>query len=100
MSNPEQARFRPGDPVRIDAREHRGHHRVPQYLKGRTGVVEHLIAVERNPETLAYGQDGTPRIQVYQVRFDQRDLWSGYEGGKVDTLTVDIHEHWLDPIEG
>jgi len=91
------AAYQVGEKVRVSARGHRGHHRVPLYIKGRAGVVERMLGEERNPETLAYGENGMPRVPVYQVRFDQQALWPGYQGGGQDCLIVDIHEHWLEP---
>ena len=43
--------YRPGQRVRIDAREHEGHHRTPAYVKGKTGTVERVYPAFRNPET-------------------------------------------------
>ena len=90
--------FKPGDPVRVRASDHPGHHRTPLYIKGHRGVVAHFISEERNPETLAYGHNGVPRIPVYGVRFKQLDLWPGYNGPPSDTLVVDLMENWLEPI--
>ena len=88
--------FAPGAIVRVRADEHAGHHRTPRYLKGRRGVVQRYRGDDRNPETLAYGQEGTPRVPVYQVRFVQSELWPGYRGPRGDTLVADILEHWLE----
>jgi len=85
-----------GAVVHIRADAHAGHHRTPLYLKGRRGVVQRCLGSARNPETLAYGQDGTPRIPVYQVRFRQADLWPGYHGPGTDSLVADVFEHWLE----
>jgi nitrile hydratase subunit beta len=91
--------LRPGMGVRVRNAGHPGHHRTPLYLKGRRGVVERYVENARNPETLAYGRDGTPRVPVYQVRFRQADLWPGYAGASRDTLLVDLLEHWLEPAD-
>lgn len=87
-----------GDAVRVRAETHQGHHRTPLYLKGQRGVVVRHLSDDRNPESLAYGQDGTPRVPVYQVRFVQRELWPGYHGASGDSLVADVLEHWLEPI--
>lgn len=91
-----QPAFAPGTPVRIRADAHPGHHRTPLYLKGKRGVVAAVMGVDRNPESLAYGKDGTPRVPVYQVRFVQQELWPGYHGARSDTLVADLFEHWLE----
>ena len=91
--------YRPGQRVRVDAREHEGHHRTPAYVKGKTGTVERVYAAFRNPETRAYGGDGEPRQPLYLVAFDQRDLWPAYRGRADDRLYVDVFEHWLQEAE-
>ena len=45
--------FAVGQRVRVSARGHRGHHRTPGYLKGRTGTVERSNGAFTNPETRA-----------------------------------------------
>ena len=54
----------------------------------------------RNPEELAYGKAGEPKLALYHVRFDQGDLWPGYPGSGRDSLFAEIYEHWLEPREG
>lgn len=90
-------RYRPGDTVRVSSRVHAGHNRTPAYLKGRTGTIERVHGSFKNPETLAYGQDGVPVRPLYSVVFAQQDLWPGYHGRSDDRLSVDLYEHWLEP---
>jgi hypothetical protein len=89
--------YAPGEAVRVRADAHPGHHRTPLYLKGQRGVVVRHLSDDRNPESLAYGDYGAPRVPVYQVRFVQRELWPGYRGPGADTLEADVLEHWLEP---
>ena len=91
--------YRPGQRVRVAAREHDGHHRTPAYLKGKTGTVERVHSSFRNPETHAYGEDGLPKQPLYLVGFAQRDVWPGYAGPAEDRLFVDVFEHWLQEAE-
>jgi hypothetical protein len=91
--------YRPGQRVRVDARDHEGHHRTPAYVKGKTGTVERVHPAFRNPETRAYGGDGQPKQPLYLVGFDQRDLWPDYRGRADDRLYVDVFEHWLQEAE-
>ena len=77
--------FAPGQRVRVDAREHRGHHRTPGYLKGRVGTIERCHGSFTNPETRAYGDSGLPEQPLYLVRFDDEPL-----------IYADIYEHWLE----
>ena len=91
--------YRPGQRVRVEAREHQGHHRTPDYLKGKTGTVARVHAAFRNPETRAYGSDGLPAQPLYLVAFAQGDLWPDYSGHADDRLFVDVFEHWLQEAQ-
>ncbi|MGH3127986.1 MAG: SH3-like domain-containing protein [Gaiellaceae bacterium] len=89
--------FACGDTVRVSGRRHEGHHRTPAYLKGRTGTVKRVH--ERrflDPETRAYGGDGTPARRLYLVAFELAELGPTYDGGADDRLLVDVFEHWLE----
>ena len=77
-----------GRRVRVSAREHRGHHRTPGYLKGRVGTIERYQGSFTNPETRAYGDSGLPEQRLYLVRF---------ENGV--SIYADIYEHWLEEAE-
>jgi nitrile hydratase len=88
--------YRPGQRVRVAARAHRGHHRTPGYLKGKSGRVERVYGTYTNPETRAYGSDGLPEQRLYLVGFDQRDVWASYRGDARDRIYVDVYEHWLE----
>jgi len=77
--------FEVGQRVRVRAREHRGHHRTPGYLKGRTGTIERYHGTFTNPETRAYGESGLPEKALYLVRFDEDDR-----------IYADVYEHWLE----
>lgn len=92
------SRFVVGDTVRIDDRAESRHHRVPAYVKGRVGEVERVCGEYEAPERIAYGRTGDPR-RLYRIRFRQRDLWPDYEGLGVDSLEIEIFEHWLEPVE-
>ena len=91
------ARFRPGDAVRVPNVEKKGHVRTPHYVKGKRGHVASVLGEFPDPESLAYGGAGLPEKPLYRVCFRQSDLWEGYAGPPDDTLHVDIYEHWLEP---
>lgn len=78
--------FVAGMSVRVSERAHEGHHRTPEYIKGRTGTVERLHGCFTNPETRAYGSDGLPQLELYLVSF---------EHGR-DSIHLDLFEHWLE----
>ena len=88
--------FQVGERVRVAERAHEGHHRTPGYVKGSRGRVERVLGSFRNPETRAYGSDGLPEQMLYQVAFDQGELWPGSKRHPRDIACVDIFEHWLE----
>jgi nitrile hydratase subunit beta len=92
------AKYRPGDRVRIRVGSPPGHFRTPAYIQGKIGVVEVLHGAFPNPESLAHGGDGLPKQFLYQVRFDQTQLWQRYPTTLQDKLLIDIYEHWLEPV--
>ena len=79
-----------GQRVRIADREHEGHHRTPDYVKGKSGRIARSHGAFKNPETRAYGGDGLPEQELYLVEID---------GGELFRLQVDIYEHWLEEDE-
>ena len=93
------ARFAPGDRVRIDDRDETLHHRTPAYVKGKTGVVTRVCLPQARPEDAAYANDDGPRFTVYRLRLKQTDLWSAYAGNPDDTLDIEMHDHWLNPVD-
>ncbi len=93
-------KFEIGDKVRIDTREAVGHCRTPWFLRGHTGTVVGLQGRHRDPERLAYHLSGLPELYVYKVRFNQAELWPGYQGAPGDRLEADIFENWLLPEPG
>jgi nitrile hydratase len=75
-----------------------GHCRTPFYIRGKTGRVIRDHGAFRNPEQLAYGQEGLPKKELYLVEFAQGDVWPGYAAPQ-DRIALDIFEHWLEPAE-
>jgi nitrile hydratase len=88
-------RFNDGDRVRVKQIYPKGHIRTPAYLRGKTGVITTRHGHYRNPEQLAYGRDGLPRLPLYEVTFAFGDVWG--QSGARDTVTADLYEHWLEP---
>jgi nitrile hydratase len=91
------AKFKPGDPVRVRTGHPPGHIRTPAYIRGKTGRVAAVHGAFRNPESLAFGGEGLPKLPLYLVGFAQAEVWDRYVGSPRDTLYVDIYEHWLEP---
>ena len=91
-----QARFKPGDRVRVMQAYPVGHVRTPHYIRGHTGEIERLCGSFANPEELAQMRDGLPAQPLYRVRFVQREVWPDYKGSPQDVLEVEIFQHWLE----
>ena len=92
--------FEIGDRVRVSDAYPPGHVRTPVFVRGKTGTIIRNYGAFRNPERLAYGMTGLPRLSLFQVVFTMDEIWGGdgaYAPG--DTLAVDIYENWLEPIE-
>jgi nitrile hydratase len=87
--------YQVGEAVGIIVSYPPGHRRVPNYIKGKTGVIERYCGAFINPEERAYGFAGTPKKHLYRVRFNQTDIWPEYDGRKEDSLDIEIYEHWL-----
>lgn len=92
-----EARFQPGDRVRVLQAAPLGHVRTPWYIRGQEGVIERLCGAFPNPEELAYARSGEPAQPLYRVRFVQKDVWPDYAGLPSDVIEVEIFQHWLEP---
>lgn len=90
------ARFGPGDAVRVKASFPPGHVRTPHFTRGHRGRVVTVLGHFPNPERLAYGQSGKPAKALYRIAFSQHDLWDAYAGAAGDELIADIYDHWLE----
>lgn len=91
-------RFAPGDCVAVRRAFPPGHIRTPYYVRGAAGVVERICGEFGNPEELAFGREGSPKKTLYRVRFKQTALWPQYDADLMDTIDVEIYEHWLEPF--
>ena len=96
MESRPPAIYKPGDCVRVGVGEPSGHCRTPSYVRGKTGRVAKHYGAFLAPETLAYGKPGYPKQHLYQVEFDQAELWETYSGPPKDKLLIDIYQYWLE----
>lgn len=92
-------RFAPGARVRVLDLGKPGHVRIPWFVRHKTGTVERYCGAYPNPEELAYGRPGLPEIDLYRVHFPQAALWPDYDGPPIDTLELEVYDHWLAPAE-
>jgi nitrile hydratase subunit beta len=90
------AKFKPGERVKVMKAYPLGHIRTPYYIRGCTGTVERIYGAFPNPEELAQMRDGLPALPLYRVRFRQKDVWPDYAGNGEDVLEVEIFQHWLE----
>ena len=98
-------RFVVGQAVRVADAHPPGHVRTPSFVRGRSGVVLRHFGAFPNPERLAYGMNGLPALELYQVRFAMEEIWAMAEiwpgegiHGPRDSVTADIYEPWLEAI--
>ena len=86
MAEPEAARFRVGDRVRVVEDVASGNPRTPGYLRGRIGTVVAYHGIVVNPL-----DHKDPYPPLYSVVFTVTD-----EQGAEDEVLGDIHEEWLE----
>ena len=87
-------RFAVGDRVStLDDAPHRGHHRLPRYARGRTGVVVRSYPSFTFPDTTAHG-DGESPTYVYAVGFAATELW-GPDADPDQICHLDLFEPYL-----
>ena len=88
----------PGGRVRVAAMRPPGHVRAPEYLRGKTGVIERRLGAFPNPEKLAYGLPAELR-ELCRVRFTMAEIWGPAAERPEDTIDAEIYAHWLEPAE-
>ena len=89
-------RFKPGAKVLVRNINPVSHTRLPQYVRGKRGVIQHDHGVFVFPDTNAV-LDGEKPQHVYSVMFSARDLW-GAEAPEKDKLYIDLFDDYMDPI--
>ncbi len=82
---------------RVLARDlHRaGHHRMPAYVRRRTGVVAAIRPAAVLPDATAHFTGEEPQ-HVYTVSFTASELWG--DGAAPSTLNVDLFETYLEAV--
>ena len=88
------AKFKAGDRILVRNINPARHTRLPRYVRGRQGVVEHDYGVFVFPDTHAHGLGEKPQ-HCYSVRFTARELW-GPTASDRDTLRVDVFDDYMD----
>jgi len=93
---PGPARFSVGQPVRTRPGKGDHHTRLPGYVQGKRGVIEHVHGAHVFADANAQGQGEQPQW-LYTVVFDEAELWG--EGAPRQNLavSVDAWESYLEP---
>jgi len=91
------ARFKIGDRVRMKNIHPVTHTRLPQYVRGRIGVIELLQGAHVFPDTNAMGLGEQPHW-LYTVTFDGKDLWPDAADQR-SRISVDAWEPYLEPAD-
>lgn len=86
--------FAPGDRVRARRMSPARHTRLPRYVQGCTGIVEHHHGAHVFPDSGAHGLGDDPR-HLYTVRFEGAALW-GADAEPGLSVSVDAWESYLD----
>jgi len=91
--------FSSGDRVRVCVRYPVGHFRVPNYIRGKRGIVERVIEpAALNNEEEGYGRNAGSRRHYYRIAIAMNELWSSYAGPSQDSLRIEVFETWLERI--
>jgi nitrile hydratase beta subunit len=87
-------RFKPGDRVVTKLDVDAMHTRLTGYVRGRTGVIDHVIGFQHLPDVSAKGVKQAE--QVYVVRFSMKELWPEVSECN-DSLLIDMWDSYLEP---
>jgi nitrile hydratase subunit beta len=89
--------FRVGDRVRTRLMNPAGHTRLPVYLRGRAGSIEHLLGTLPFSDRRAAG-DAAAKEPAYTVRFSTSDVW-GADGDAHGSICADLFASYLEACE-
>ena len=94
MDTPIAQDYQVGDRVRVVNAHPAGHTRMPRYVRGRVGVIDHYNGVHVFADANAQGRrEGEPQ---YNVRFSARELW-GDDAPAADGVYLDLWQPYLEP---
>jgi hypothetical protein len=89
--------FRLGERVRARLMNPAGHTRLPAYLRGRVGRIEHLLGTLPFSDARAAGA-ASAREAAYTVRFRTADVW-GSDADAGGSICADLFESYLEASE-
>lgn len=87
-------RFKVGDAIRTINEHPKGHHRLPRYARGRSGVISDWYGYHDLADDLAQG-DHNPEA-LYSVKFDANELWGDSAEGS-GSVYLDLWDSYLEP---
>ncbi|TBZ57986.1 SH3-like domain-containing protein [Rhizobium leguminosarum] len=91
--------FKVGDLVRTGTRFPVGHYRLPMYLRGKSAVVERVIATMGvDNEEEGFGRNAGSKGHYYRIAISLSQIWADYKGPASDGLRVEVFENWLERI--
>jgi len=88
-------RFKAGDKVVARNINPPTHTRLPRYIRGKHGVVQHNHGGFAFADTRAHGLGDQPH-HVYSVRFEARELWGDDDAAR-DAVYIDLWEPYIEP---
>jgi len=87
--------FAPGDRARARNMHPQSHTRLPRYVRGHVGVIQHVHGCHVFPDSRAIGRGDDPQW-LYVICFEGRELW-GADGDPNLKVSVDAFESYLEP---
>ncbi|PLC03319.1 nitrile hydratase subunit beta [Variovorax sp. RO1] len=93
---PAPARFAIGQSVRMHLGRVDHHTRLPGYVQGKRGTIEHIHGAHVFADANAQGLGEQPQW-LYTVVFDEAELWGGDAPRQNLAVSVDAWESYLEP---
>jgi nitrile hydratase subunit beta len=88
--------FSAGDPIVIAKRFPIGHFRVPNFIRGKSGLVEAVIPrLGIDNEEEGFGRNAGNKRHYYRISIPMTELWPDYSGSAQDGLRIEVFESWL-----
>lgn len=93
----EEPIFSVGQRVRVLSRSPMGHYRVPQYIRGRAGIIDAVVEpMSLNNEEEGFGRNAGDKRHYYRLHVPMLDIWPEYPGSARDQLCIEVFETWLE----
>lgn len=89
--------FQMGDRVIVTKEHFRGHARMPKYVRGKIGTIQHRAHAFPFAGSAGHGIEAKLE-PTYHVRFNAQDLWSDAQPNS--SVVVDLWESYLDHAPG